>query len=273
MKYTINGFSQKKLIEFRLDAVDSLILRWFVDFRESGGMKAKVIDGINYYWVQYQYLINEMPIIGISNKKVIYRKLKKLSDCGILNHRTIKAGGTFSYYSIGPEYNSLISSDPVTQESYPCYPTVTPLLPKSNNKDSSIIDSSIIDKNISSVVSLPTNERGSEVAVKNRITEKKVKPVRNKFGARVRLDPGEYAKLIETIGEIELHKLIEGMNEYLEIHGKNYKNYYLALLQWNRKNKENKPKDPLIIKDRWCDKCGNLIIGTMGYCVECGAVQ
>ena len=38
MKYSIEGFSQKRLIENNLGLKDSYILRWLVDFSKSGKM-------------------------------------------------------------------------------------------------------------------------------------------------------------------------------------------------------------------------------------------
>ena len=143
MKYTINGFSQKKLIEFGLNLTDSIILRWFVDFHNSGGMKSKIIDGKEFYWVMYDYLLQEIPIIEINNKRVLSRHLKKMVNCGVLDFRLVKQSGNYTYYRLGDNYNALISDSTCTQEYTPMYHTVRTYVPKGTNKDSSIIDPSI----------------------------------------------------------------------------------------------------------------------------------
>ena len=44
MKYTIEGFSQQAAHELGLDALDLIILRWFVDFKDSGNMRTEFIN-------------------------------------------------------------------------------------------------------------------------------------------------------------------------------------------------------------------------------------
>ncbi|CZR95403.1 MULTISPECIES: hypothetical protein [Clostridioides] len=109
MKYTILGFSQKKAVELGLNTKDLLILRWFVDFLGSGRMARKLVNGIEYYWVDYSGVIKELPILYTEKHDTIYRVLKKLDKIGILEHATLKQGGTWSYYKLGYRYIELIS--------------------------------------------------------------------------------------------------------------------------------------------------------------------
>jgi hypothetical protein len=110
MKYTLYGFSQSKAIEFGLDLNDLVILRYIVDFKDSKNMKTEVVDGECYYWVKYQGILQELPILKIK-KDSIYRRLKAMCKIGILKHKTFKRSGTYSFYTLGPRYISLISSD------------------------------------------------------------------------------------------------------------------------------------------------------------------
>ena len=84
MKYTIHGFSQQKAIEFGLDERDLMILRWFIDYKDTGKMAKKVIAS----W----------------KKDTVYRRLRGMADKGVLKHKTLKQGGIWSYYTIGPNY-------------------------------------------------------------------------------------------------------------------------------------------------------------------------
>ena len=106
MKYTVEGFNQEKAIELGLDVDDLIILRWFVDF--SNNMKQKVIEETTYYWVTYEKLLNDLPILNVKKRALQY-KLDKLIRAKILIHKNIKEGGNFSYYGFGENYSSLIA--------------------------------------------------------------------------------------------------------------------------------------------------------------------
>lgn len=118
MKYTIEGFSQeeatklqKTIIEndktktISLDCTDLVLLRWFVDFFPS--MMKVTIDGIQYAWVNYQAVLDDMPLLGLG-KRSLFDRLRKMSQLGVLKHKTVRSGGTFSYYGFGGNYNLLV---------------------------------------------------------------------------------------------------------------------------------------------------------------------
>lgn len=115
MKYTILGFSQKKLVELDIPLDEALILRYFVDFKDSGKMAKEYLQDDVYYWINYETLKRELQILGISRDRV-YRKLKHLTKLGVLKHKTKKQGGTFSFYAIGSRYVELISSSVETTD-------------------------------------------------------------------------------------------------------------------------------------------------------------
>ena len=120
MKYTIEGFSQqyalslKREIEengkikiIKIDCTDLLILRWFVDFYPN--MKRFTINGNEYAWVNYQKLLDDMPLMNIG-KHMLSLRLQKMVVFGILTHHTIKNScGTYSCYGFGSSYSNLIS--------------------------------------------------------------------------------------------------------------------------------------------------------------------
>ena len=109
MKYTIEGFSQERLIELGLDATDAHILRWFVDFQNTKKMKTIIHDEKTWYWVNYTGIMNDLPILNI-DKRTIQRRFGKLVKADILLHYTHKVGGSYSCYAINPAgiYTSLI---------------------------------------------------------------------------------------------------------------------------------------------------------------------
>ena len=108
MKYTILGFSQRRAVELGLDLKHLVVLRWFVDYKDTGKMSYKIFDDDKYYWIKYEGIIEDLPIIKTTNNDTIYRYLKKMEKVGILKHRTLKQGGVWSYFTLGDKYKELI---------------------------------------------------------------------------------------------------------------------------------------------------------------------
>lgn len=119
MKYTIEGFSQQMLLDFNLDEKDALILRYFIDFKDSGNMTIKIIDDKPYYWLKSAALLKDLPILKIKSNDVLKRRLNKLIECKVLEHEHVLKGGSYSFYSIGENYHKLITID-TTQKSEGC---------------------------------------------------------------------------------------------------------------------------------------------------------
>ena len=126
MKYTIEGFSQEyaltltkqveekgKLKTVKVDCIDLIILRWFVDFYPK--MTKVEIEGAQYAWLNYKKLLEDMPLLDIG-KHMLANRLQKLCDFGILTHKNIKYGGNFSYYGFGANYHNLIEKPCATDE-------------------------------------------------------------------------------------------------------------------------------------------------------------
>lgn len=170
MKYEIMGFSQEyaltmkkevsingKIVTKKIDCTDLAILRWFVDFYPS--MRKVEIDGVQYAWLRYGKLKEDLPIVDI-NKRGFSERLQKMVDFGILSYKLVKEGGTYSFYGFGENYISLVNDDRVRSNDIGlsveqhsgvrsndigvCVQTTT--------KDTSIIDTSIIDISIKDTV-------------------------------------------------------------------------------------------------------------------------
>ena len=109
MKYTIFGFSQKRLLKLGLGVDDALVLDWFVTFQGSGRMRVMVVDGYPWYWVNYSGVLKDIPIAG-GSEKTISRRFARLEASGVLDHITIREGGTFSCYRLNEKvYTTLVS--------------------------------------------------------------------------------------------------------------------------------------------------------------------
>lgn len=118
MKYTIMGFQQSELIKHRLDTVDATILRYIVDFFATGKMYHRMDDdGRIFFWVSYQSVIDELPILGISSAQVLGRRFKRWEDIGLVTKMVIKGQdrysqkgtkgirhGTFTYFTFNADF-------------------------------------------------------------------------------------------------------------------------------------------------------------------------
>jgi hypothetical protein len=161
MKYTIEGFSQELLVEYGLDAVDALILRWFIDFQPK--MIKINNDGKDYSWVKYQAIIDDLPILGITNREVISRRFNKFIDAGIMEKFLCKDGGVFTSFRLTNKYLNLV--DGSTRKSKGVDSTVDNCVySEVETKDSSIkINSSITyieeNNNLFDEINFNENER------------------------------------------------------------------------------------------------------------------
>ena len=83
MKFTVNGYSQEKLIKMNLDLIDSLILRVLADMYSSNSNKIeyKIIND-DKYMCKYGYILEQIPIIG--SERTLIRKIDSLIEKNIL---------------------------------------------------------------------------------------------------------------------------------------------------------------------------------------------
>ena len=160
MKYTIHGFSQQRAIELGLDDRDLMILRWFVDYKDTGKMVKKILDNDMYYWIKYEGIQEAFPIINWK-KDTIYRRLKAMALKGVLKHKTVKEFGTYSFYAIGPNYLGLTDTEyemPVGNKSdrSDSNPRVTEINPKETEinpeHNINLLNSSIKNSSIKNII-------------------------------------------------------------------------------------------------------------------------
>lgn len=100
MKHTIEGFSQKKMVELGLNVKDAFILRWFIDCRNRMRQRHFDVLGRCLYQVNYQAVLDDLPALGIKTTDRVQRLFKKYVDLGLLEHETLRVGGTFAYYGV-----------------------------------------------------------------------------------------------------------------------------------------------------------------------------
>lgn len=138
MVYTVSGYSQEQLVKWKLKAGDALIIKWFVTFMQSGKMATVEHCGQTYYWVRYQAVINDLPILGIGTSKGIASRFRRIVKAGLLDFFLKKnEEGTYSTYRLNSDqykkllYHSTMETKKVTGETA----KVSPIEPKRKPKD------------------------------------------------------------------------------------------------------------------------------------------
>ena len=169
MKYTMLGFSQQIAADYGLDLNDLAILRWFVDFKESGNMRSMKIDGDVYYWVFYEKISEELFIIKLQ-KSAIYKRLKKMCDCDILKKKTVSCGGNYSYFALGENYQELIKSQKYIKTKSPKKNNTSPDENTTSGNDT--LDDLDHDYNVNVPFESSSNEDSTQSAIfENTITK------------------------------------------------------------------------------------------------------
>lgn len=163
------GFSQQIAADYGLDLNDLAILRWFVDFKESGNMRSMKIDGDVYYWVFYEKISEELFIIKLQ-KSAIYKRLKKMCDCDILKKKTVSCGGNYSYFALGENYEELIKSQKYIKTKSPKKNNTSPDENTTSGNDT--LDDLDHDYNINAPFESSSNEDSTQNAIsENTITK------------------------------------------------------------------------------------------------------
>ena len=108
MKYNISGFDQTAMIELGLSADDLNILRWFIDFKDSGKMIKEyfIEENCFYYWINYNGLIEAFPylFVNCNTEETKKKKLQRLLNGNIskiLKKKLIKnKKGTYTFFAL-----------------------------------------------------------------------------------------------------------------------------------------------------------------------------
>ena len=108
MKYNISGFDQSAMIELGLNADDLNILRWFIDFKDSGKMLKEyfIEENCFYYWINYNGLIEAFPylFVNCNTEETKKKKLQRLLNGNIskiLKKKLIKnKKGTYTFFAL-----------------------------------------------------------------------------------------------------------------------------------------------------------------------------
>jgi len=89
MKLNIFNYGQEKLIEHGVSLHDALFLDWFSYWFASGTMETTTHEGEVFAWVSHQYVIEQLPILGITTAAGMKKFIRRLRDNGLLEATTI----------------------------------------------------------------------------------------------------------------------------------------------------------------------------------------
>lgn len=115
----MNGYiniNQKGLVDFckenncKIDLVDATILSYIANFLLSDKIIKKIIDNRVYGWISTKKIIQDNPLINISNTEVVGRRIKKLIDIGLLYAYLCKKEGNRKYYAISENLHRIITN-------------------------------------------------------------------------------------------------------------------------------------------------------------------
>ena len=88
MKYTIT-INQKAVVDLwlDLDLIDLVIFDFIKDFSQSSKIIKKEIEWEEYFWIKYEHIMENLPLLQITNKRIIWRRLDKLVDAKLLERK------------------------------------------------------------------------------------------------------------------------------------------------------------------------------------------
>lgn len=108
MNYTIN-IDQKAIHESGLDIdiKDAIIIDFIKTMPGSVKIEKKLIDNDLYFWVSYQYIIDQNPLLGIKSKDGVYRRILKLISMDLLKAHGDNQKSNKSFYSLTQKFEDL----------------------------------------------------------------------------------------------------------------------------------------------------------------------
>lgn len=136
--------------------------------------------------------------------------------------------------------NKLQSTGEITQKPHSKYSVITinnyELYQDTNTQNNTVATRNQHDSN---TVATTDNKKKKE----------KIQESKNKYGDCVLLTTKEYESLIEKLGTKVTQTYIERLDEYLGMKNKRYDSHYKVILNWYRRDNENKPKWLLELKE------------------------
>lgn len=163
MRYSILGFNQEevlklrktitkelhgevKQVELKLDVTDLLIINHLADFPNRKKVTKIILDDKIFFWVSYNTIIEELPIIDIK-KQALSDRLAKMVELGILERRiqTCGSSANMTFFRISEAYETLKYKEGYGSQTQDISYSTT--IPCSNQTQdiNNIVDNNIVD--------------------------------------------------------------------------------------------------------------------------------
>lgn len=106
MKKKLFGYTQSAMIELGLNLRDLAFIDWFVHWYSSRRMKMINVDDSGYYgWINREYVIEQIPMLGLTHVQSVTKMLCKLVDSGVLERVVVQSNegrGSNAFYRPSP---------------------------------------------------------------------------------------------------------------------------------------------------------------------------
>ena len=84
MQYTFLGFQQEQLVQLGLYQSEATVLRWIIDFMQSGSMETTVKEGHTYYKLRYSAILKDLPILERTSVEGIRRIVRRMEQADLI---------------------------------------------------------------------------------------------------------------------------------------------------------------------------------------------
>lgn len=109
MKYSIT-INQKAIVELgfqdKLDLIDIAIFDFITDFMLCEDCHKIHVGGSSYFWIRADFIIENLPLLGITTTRGINKRIDKLIDCGLLERCPDNQTLHQSFYRVGVNYKN-----------------------------------------------------------------------------------------------------------------------------------------------------------------------
>ncbi|MFX0141037.1 MAG: hypothetical protein ACFFDN_45785 [Candidatus Hodarchaeota archaeon] len=111
MRFTVEGINVNELLKLNqgFDTHDCLILRHIIDLIQTGKMASIIWENQKYYRIKYQKALESLPTLQIRSREGFRKRMLKYEKCGLMQHVTLKMGGTYSYYRFTEKVKALVT--------------------------------------------------------------------------------------------------------------------------------------------------------------------
>lgn len=112
MKYTIDGFSQEKIIKYDLNDRHLKLLSYLRDYAATSRMVTIKKGNDTFYWFKYDGFMKEYPYLKIKNPKVVGELLLELhKKCLVEKHTERNPNGTYIFIRLTTQYQEMLSAN------------------------------------------------------------------------------------------------------------------------------------------------------------------